>query len=236
MTAETIVLAGGLGTRLQGVLPNLPKAMAPVHGRPFLAYVLDWLVAQQAPRIILAVSHLRGPIVDFVGHHWRGTPVSYSVEETPLGTGGAVRLALEHTTADTVCVVNGDTWFPIDIAALLRHHRHTRADITLSAARVNDTFRYGALRLGADGQVLGFAEKGEQGEGLINGGVYAIEREALAGRRAGEAFSLERDILQAEAAHLRLFAFNTHTTFLDIGVPEDLQRAEQILPEPKEQR
>ena len=236
MNVDAIVLAGGLGTRLRGVLPHLPKAMAPVGGRPFLDYVLHWLRGQGVPRVVLATGHMRQAITDHVGQSWGGMPVRYSEEQSPLGTGGAVRLALEHCTSGTVIVLNGDTWFPVNLPALLAFHQQSEAGVTLAAARVPDVSRYGALEVDDAGRVLAFAEKGRQGAGVINGGVYALRRELLRDWAPGEVFSLERDLLLPAATRSLVRAWPSDAPFLDIGVPEDLARAEHILPQNKEIR
>jgi len=225
MTA--IVLAGGLGTRLRGVLPDLPKPLAPVNGRPFLAYVLDWLRAQGECSAVLAVSYLHERIEAFAGTDWQGMAVRYSVETEPLGTGGGLAQAFEQVEGDCAVVVNADTWFPIDIPALLGFHRKCRAQATLALAAVGNVQRYGAVDIHPGGRIAAFLEKGEDGAGLINGGVYVLQRALLTGHTG--VFSLERDVLQPGVDDLRLYGMPCAAPFLDIGIPEDLARANNVL-------
>ncbi len=110
-TKEAIVLAGGLGTRLQTVLPGIPKCMAPVNGKPFLTYVLDYLVSQGINKVILSVGYRKDQIINYFGEKYLSIIIKYAIETEPLGTGGAVKFAFEQCLQDQVFVVNGDTYF-----------------------------------------------------------------------------------------------------------------------------
>nr|CCF78712.1 D-glycero-D-manno-heptose 1-phosphate guanosyltransferase [Rubrivivax gelatinosus S1] len=226
---QAIVLAGGLGTRLRSAVPDLPKPMAPVAGRPFLAWILDRLVDAGFELAVLAVGYRHEAIVEHFGQRWRGLDLRYSVEREPLGTGGAIRLAASCTAARPVFVLNGDTFLQLDYAAMAAAHADGAERLSVAACPVDDVMRYGAL-LVEDGHVRGFREKGEHGPGLINAGTYLLGDEVLARIPAGRTFSLEQELLVPEIATLRPAAFVSRGLFIDIGVPEDWARAQTLLP------
>ncbi len=222
---QAVVLAGGLGTRLRSVVPDLPKPMAPVAGRPFLAWVLDRLVESGFESAVLAVGYRHEAIRDHFGDDYRGMALRYSVESTPLGTGGAIRLAADHVTAYPVFVLNGDTYLELDYRAMLDAHLQSRASFSVAVCSVPDVSRYGALELDSD-HIHGFLEKGRAGPGFINAGVYLLSAEVLRQIPAGESFSIEQQLLVPRVAELRPLAFQTGGQFIDIGIPEDFERAQ----------
>lgn len=224
---QAIVLAGGFGTRLRGVVPDLPKPMAPVAGRPFLAWILDRLVAAGARRAVLAVGYRHEAIRGHFGDAWRGLPLVYSVEAQPLGTGGAIRLAAAHIDEWPVLVLNGDTFLEVDYAAMRAAHDAAAAQMSIAVATVADAGRYGALAI-EHGRVSGFIEKGRPGPGVINGGSYLLAREVVARIPAGEPFSFEQQLLVPCVAELRPLAFETSGLFIDIGIPEDYARSQRL--------
>ena len=225
---QAIVLAGGLGTRLRSVVPDLPKPMAPVAGRPFLAWVLDRLAEAGFERAVLAVGYRHEVIRDHFGEDYRDMRLLYSVEDRPLGTGGAIRLAAEHVTAPLVFVLNGDTYLELDYRAMLAAHRQSHARLSVAVCKVADVSRYGALELEA-GHLHGFHEKGRAGPGFINAGVYLLAPELLQQVPAGEPFSFEQQLLVPRVQDLRPHAFVTTGRFIDIGIPEDYDRAQRLL-------
>jgi D-glycero-alpha-D-manno-heptose 1-phosphate guanylyltransferase len=228
---EAVVLAGGLGTRLKSAVPDLPKPMAPVAGRPFLERLLDYWLAQGVTRFILSVGYRREAIQDHFGADFHGAAIAYAVEERPLGTGGGLLAARAALAAPgPFLALNGDTWFEVELAQLAAFHAARRADATLALFRSPQQGRYGGVRVGPSGEVLALAA-GEQG-GLANGGVYLMERGVLDGGPwpAGKAVSLEEDILPfALRAHKRLYGLECPGRFLDIGIPEDYARAAGLL-------
>lgn len=226
---EAIILAGGLGTRLRSRLTDLPKAMAPTAGRPFLEYLLDRLVAAGADRVILSIGHLRQVILDRIPENYRGLHVVFAPEESPLGTGGAIRQALLHAQEPSVLVMNGDTFADVDYSAMLRRHISSGTAITMAVARVEDTARYGGVFVENE-LVSGFVEKGKTGPGWINAGVYVLARDFPWPESLPARFSFEQDILMPLVTKLRPAAFPYRGFFLDIGVPEDLDRAQTLLP------
>jgi NDP-sugar pyrophosphorylase family protein len=225
---RAIVLAGGFGTRLRSVVPDLPKPMAPVRGRPFLSYLLDRLVAAGFSEAILAVGYRYEVIQARFGDDYRGLALRYSVEDEPLGTGGAIQAAWRLAPSADVVVLNGDTFLEVDYRAMVDAHRAAGAELTMSVREVADAGRYGALVLEA-GRVCGFQEKGWHGPGSINAGVYVLSPRVRVRFPNREAFSFEQDVLVAEVAALRPLAFPTTGRFIDIGIPADYERADAVL-------
>jgi D-glycero-alpha-D-manno-heptose 1-phosphate guanylyltransferase len=228
---EAIVLAGGLGTRLRAVVADVPKPMAPVGGRPFLAFVLDRLVDAGFATAILAVGYRFELIRSHFGDGYRGLRLAYSVEHEPQGTGGALRDALALGSGGETFVVNGDTWLDVDYRAMLSAHKRSEAQLTIAVHRVADVGRYGALELEGN-RVRGFREKGESGAGWINGGIYVVGPALRACLRRDGAFSFEQDVLVPAVASIAPLAFRTAGQFIDIGIPDDYARARQILADP----
>lgn len=226
---EAIILAGGRGTRLQAAVPGLPKPMAPVEGRPFLSWLLDYLGEQGFDHVILSVGYRHKDIIDHFGYRHGSIILNYAVEDTPLGTGGAVLKSLEHTEEGRVFIVNGDTFLALDYPAMLRYHEATGAQFTMSARQVNDVSRYGRV-VTQGSRLVSLEEKSSAGMGLINAGVYLLNRTIFSGQKLPKTFSLERDFLPAQLDSTYVSIFVTPGYFIDIGVPEDYQRAQLELP------
>jgi D-glycero-alpha-D-manno-heptose 1-phosphate guanylyltransferase len=222
---EAIVLAGGLGTRLASRLDGIPKPMAPIAGRPFLEILLHQLVLAECDRVVLSVGHRYHAIQIHFGSSFENMPIQYAVEEAPLGTGGAIRMALDRSLEESVLVLNGDTFLNVDYRAMLKLHERERAAITLAVTPQSDTARYGGVVVKGD-RITAFEEKGRSGAGLINGGVYAMRTEFPWPLHLPPSFSFERDVLVPEVHRLGPLAFHVDGYFLDIGIPEDLDRAQ----------
>lgn len=227
---QAIVLAGGLGTRLRAVVPGLPKPLAPVAGRPFLAWLLDRLATQGVSRVVLATGYLGEKVEATIGSDWRGMAVDYSLEGTPLGTGGAVRLAAGRLPPGGVHVLNGDTFLRYSPTALEAATVAAGAIAGVALASVPDVARYGEVEV-ASGKVAAFREKGGAGPGLINAGCYYLGPEARAALPARDCFSLETDFMQPLAGRGQLAAYDRTSGFIDIGVPEDFARAQVLFQE-----
>jgi len=231
---EAIVLAGGFGTRLRGVVDYIPKPMAPVQGRPFLAFVLDQLVDAGFKTGIFATGYRHEAIRAYFGEDYRGLALRYSVEREPLGTGGAIRLACAQVTARDVFVLNGDTYLEVDFRAMLDAHASARMELSMAICHVPDVARYGAVEL-QDGIVQGFREKGRSGPGWINAGTYVLGPELRARLRRQGAFSFEHDLLAPEVKSIRPLAFLASGLFIDIGTPEDYTKLQHIFSERRAQ-
>lgn len=222
---EAIVLAGGFGTRLRGVVDGVPKPLAPVAGQPFLLRLLARLAGSGLRRCILATGYLAAQVEQAVGMRVGAMEIAYSVEDQPLGTGGAIRQAARRLQGEAVHVLNGDTWLVYAPAALEAAARRGDAALAVALAQVPDVARYGAVEL-AGGRVRRFREKGEHGPGWINAGCYFLGPRALAALPAQPAFSFEHAVLQPMAAQGEVAGYTDTSAFIDIGVPEDYARAQ----------
>ncbi|MES5814194.1 sugar phosphate nucleotidyltransferase [Pseudoxanthomonas sp. Soil82] len=223
--SEAIVLVGGLGTRLRQVVPDLPKPLAPVAGRPFLAWLLDALAANGMRRVILATGYRAEAVQAAIGTRWQGMAVDYSREEAPLGTGGAILKAATLVAGQGVHVANGDTYLSYSPQALERVTHENGCVLGVGLAGVPDVGRYGAVEV-LDGKLAGFREKGGSGPGLINAGSYFLSAEALGMLPREAAWSFEERVLLPWCREGRVAAFDATRDFIDIGVPEDFARAQ----------
>ncbi len=224
---EAIVLAGGFGTRLRRVVADVPKPMAPIAGRPFLEILLGSLARKGFSRVILSLGLMAQKISVHFGTRFAGMDIAYVVEDTPLGTGGAIRLAFEACTQDHVFVFNGDTYLDLEAQSLERQWQAKRNPIVVGR-QVPDTSRYGRLVVDG-GCITSFAEKGTTGPGLINAGCYVLATDALAKFPLNQPFSIETDYLVPEVARATVEVFETVGVFIDIGIPEDYARAQTLL-------
>jgi D-glycero-alpha-D-manno-heptose 1-phosphate guanylyltransferase len=220
-----IVLAGGFGTRLAAVSGGLPKPMVQVGGRPFIEHVLDLLIDAGIDQVFLAVSYRWEILRDRLGGSYRGASLVYSVESEPLGTGGAILQCFREHGLERALILNGDTLFRINLVEFTKTHMQERALITIALRRLEDTSRYGVVTCSTAGRIDAFHEKSGSRPGLINGGIYLVERHAFDGISLPAKFSFERDFLQKHVRSLRPMAVESDSYFIDIGIPEDLQRA-----------
>jgi D-glycero-alpha-D-manno-heptose 1-phosphate guanylyltransferase len=230
MEREAIILAGGLGTRLKEVVDEIPKSMAAVNGKPFLAYIMDHLSRFGFTRIILATGYKNEAVSGYFGNHWAGSKLIYSVEKEPLGTGGAVHLALSQTVAENIFVLNGDTLFSIDFNEMERSFLKHNPVMSLALKPMTDFDRYGSVTLD-DERLVSFNEKKFCREGLINGGIYILNRKWFEKNVPGEKFSFEKDIMEKRTGQDLMTGYISDAYFIDIGIPEDYFRASsELLP------
>lgn len=225
---DAIILAGGLGTRLREVVPALPKPLAPVAGKPFLAWILQSLAGSgTVTRVILSVGYRAGMIEAAFGSHFAGLELSYMRETEPLGTGGAMRLALANVRGTAALVLNGDSFADFDPQGLVAAHRAGGRSLTVSLASVADVARYGRVQV--DGlSIIDFAEKGGSGPGQINAGIYAMAADLLGDLALPGRFSFETDFLMPRLQMLRPNAYSLGGRFIDIGVPDDYRLAQSM--------
>jgi D-glycero-alpha-D-manno-heptose 1-phosphate guanylyltransferase len=224
---EAVVLAGGLGTRLRKLVSDVPKPMAPVAGRPFLEILLAGLRARGFDRVVLAVGHKANVIINHFGRSFYGLDIDHVVEDSPLGTGGAIRMGLSRCITDHAFVFNGDTYLDLEAAKVEQLWQRHRRPIVV-ARSVPDTASYGRL-LVESGRVVGFTEKGISGPGLINAGCYVLGTGDLDDFPLLAAFSIEHDFFARVVSKTYIDFYETCGTFIDIGVPEDYLRANTIL-------
>lgn len=229
---SAVILAGGLGTRLRSAVPDLPKPMAPICGRPFLEYQLDYWIGQGVGRFVLSVGYRHEAITRHFGGRYKGAAIEYAVEERPLGTGGGFLLAAERLgRREPFLLLNGDTYFRVDWQTLNAYALKHDADWCLSLFRTSEKGRYMGIEISPEGRVTSLKSGVEQGGRLANGGVYWVHPRVLSGAwKAGGKLSLEDDLFPgAFAAGERLFGIEFAGTFLDIGVPDDYHRASTVL-------
>ncbi len=221
---EAVVLAGGFGTRLKQVVPDLPKPMAPVAGRPFLEILLSMLARKGFTRIVLSLGFMSEKIISNFGDNYLGMELVYEVENQPLGTGGAIRAALTHCLADHAFIFNGDTYLDLEVNELecLWQGSHNPVIVV---REVPDTARFGRVDMN-DGRVTAFLEKGEAGLGLINAGCYVLPKHGLDDFSLGQAFSIETEFFIKYLQCIRFDGFVTQGRFIDIGVPNDYALAQ----------
>lgn len=227
---QAVILAGGKGTRLASVVRDVPKPMAQVGGRPFLRFILDNLSENGFGRVVIADGYKREVIESFFGSGYRGMKILYSPEESPLLTGGAVKKALSLCESGWAFVLNGDTFFDVDYDRFEATAMTAPGSVeaVLALKEVKGTSRYGTVHVARDGMVESFVEKQHIEEGLINGGVYYMKADAL--KCKPKVFSLEEEYLRAAADRGSLLGVVCDGEFIDIGIPEDYERAQALLP------
>ncbi len=227
---EAIILAGGFGTRLQDVVKDLPKPMAPVNGRPFLTYILDYLIDFHYTRVILSVGYLHEKIEDYFGNRYKSLEIDYAVETEPLGTGGGILFAISKCVTENVLVINGDTMFKVDLDAFEHFHKGKGSLLSIVLREVDDVSRYGSVVIGDNNLIVLFSEKeSSEGSGLINGGVYLINRKLFDKYPQPKKFSFEKDLMTQYYTKELFFGMPSSGYFIDIGIPKDYVRAQQEL-------
>lgn len=228
MLDTAIILAGGLGTRLKSIISDLPKPMAPVNGVPFLTYQFRYLKHYGIKKVILSVGHLAEKIEDYYKSDFEGMNISYAYEKTALGTGGGIRLAIEGCGANAILVLNGDSFFDVNIKEFFEQHNAKKSDASLALRRVDNAARYGTIQKDDNNRITLFNEKsGLETPGIINGGVYILQKEIyLNNTPRNVTFSIEKDFFEKSITKLFLTGFEFNTYFIDIGIPEDYAKAQ----------
>jgi len=222
---KVVILAGGLGTRLGKITETIPKPMVPVADKPFLQFLLDYLIKQGISEVILCVSYKWELIESFFGTSYKGLDISYSVEEDRLGTGGALKKVFEEFQLESAIILNGDTIFFADLALFKLQHDRNESLISIGVKPVDDTGRYGSLNIDND-RIVSFKEKGGVGPGYINAGIYLIDVKLFKAFDLPDVFSLEIDLIMPNINKISPLAVIFDTYFLDIGVPLDYERAQ----------
>ncbi|MCX6250979.1 MAG: nucleotidyltransferase family protein [Bacteroidetes bacterium] len=224
---EAIILAGGFGTRLKSVVDDIPKSMALVNGHPFLEYLLNYLTGQGIHKVIFSVGYKNEQIRDYFKDHYKGMQICYAIEDEPLGTGGGIKNAFMQVDGDLAYTMNGDSLFRLDFSAMHKLHTTSVADITIALRYFTETDRYGTVKIDDNRKITGFIEKIEGlGGGYINGGVYLINRSFFEKQDFPQKFSIEKDCFEKFCKEARIFGYLSRGYFLDIGIPEDYQKAQ----------
>ena len=229
MIKEAIILAGGLGTRLQSVVSDKPKCLATVAGKPFLNFLISFLQVSGIEKFIFSVGHKHEMIEEYLKNNFPETDYKISLEDEPLGTGGAIKLASEKTSEKNILICNGDTLFKISVDELSKFHDQVNAHCTLCLKPMINFDRYGVVELNKNGSVKLFKEKHFYKNGLINGGVYALNVASFLKENLPQKFSFEKDYLEKQVGKKKLYGIVQNKYFIDIGIPEDYARAQDEL-------
>ena len=223
-----LILAGGLGTRLQSALSDRPKVLAPVAGRPFLSYLMDQLISSGFGHVILCTGYRGEQVKEAFGDNYNGLDIQYSQEPDPLGTGGALRYGLPLIVTDSAFVTNGDSYVNVNLRDFLAWHFENDLQVSLVLAYVSNTSRYGRVEVKEDGRIVKFDEKGaSHGPGWVNAGVYVFNRSLIKSIPSGQSFSLEREFFPFLISK-GLYGFESESAFIDIGTTESYALAEEF--------
>ena len=225
------ILAGGLGTRLQSMFPDKPKVLANILGRPFVSYLLDQLLAAGARDVVFCTGYKANDVYRELGISYQSLQLTYSKEKVPLGTGGALRLALPYLRSDPILVMNGDSFIDVDIDAYLEWFSKKKRLASILLKNVPDTGRYGRVVFDSNGIITSFEEKGSNiGVGWINAGIYILQKSLIADMPSTKPFSLEHDFFPKLVGH-GLYGYCSNGDFIDIGTPETYAQAENFFKE-----
>jgi histidinol-phosphate phosphatase family protein len=223
------ILAGGFGTRLRQVVSDRPKALAEILGRPYIYHLLDALAGFGVRRVVLCTGHLAEQLEAMLGRAYRGLELLYSREDAPLGTAGALALAMSRHPSELALCINGDSLTDADLTEYLNWFAGRGEDGALLLVPVEDAGRYGSVATDASGRVGGFMEKGQGGPGWISAGIYLLRPSCLEGVVPGQTASIEQDVFPALAGRGVLCAYRAQARFLDIGTPESYATAGRFL-------
>jgi D-glycero-alpha-D-manno-heptose 1-phosphate guanylyltransferase len=226
-----IILAGGFGTRLKTIVSDVPKPMAPVNREPFLNFQLRYLKHYGIKKVIVSTGHLAEKIESFYGEHFEGLKMIYSRETTPLGTGGGIRLAMKHCDSKESFVLNGDSFFDVNLFTFYEVHKKQGADVSLALRKVDNASRYGSIEVSSNNRIISFLEKSNWvAPGLINGGTYILNKEIYLNNTKDQVnFSIEKDFFAEQTLKSKMIGFQSDGYFIDIGIPEDYQKAQDDL-------
>jgi D-glycero-alpha-D-manno-heptose 1-phosphate guanylyltransferase len=222
---EAIILAGGLGTRLRTEVPDLPKCMAPVAGKPFLDYVIRALQEQGVTKFIFSLGYRSEVVLQHLEQSWPKLKYDYTIETIPLGTGGGIRFAVQKVKGDSFFVLNGDTYFEVNLPSMLKKHIEVQAEITVALKKMYHFDRYGSVLIGQNNIISAFQEKTYREIGWINGGIYLIQKQLITNIGIANPFSFEKEILEKYVDKNCIFGFESDGYFIDIGIPEDFKKA-----------
>ncbi|MEC0227948.1 nucleotidyltransferase family protein [Paenibacillus alba] len=225
---EAIILAGGFGTRLQSIVTGVPKPMAPIRNVPFLTYIFEYLCNYGITKVVLSTGYMHEIIRNHYGSSYKDLTISYSNETKPLGTGGAIKQALEMIEGENSLILNGDSFFRIDLNGIIERHIDMAADVTIAVKAMYNFDRYGVISLEKN-RVVDFQEKKWTSNGYISGGLYIGKTSIFNGVTLPESFSFETDYLQKYVSSCTFMAYESKEYFIDIGIPDDYRRAQEEL-------
>ena len=223
---EAIILAGGLGTRLRSAVPDLPKCMAPINGVPFISYLIDNLINEGVTNFIFSLGYKSELFISFLEEKLPMKNYLIVIEDEPLGTGGAIKLACKKAKDENVIALNGDSLFKVNLKELMQFHLEKKSRCTLALKPMQNFERYGSVEIDAVQKINSFKEKQFITKGCINGGVYAIEVASFFHKSLDDKFSMEQDYLEKYSCEGNFYGFVQEGYFIDIGIPEDFVRAQ----------
>ena len=225
---EIIILAGGFGTRLRSVISEIPKVLAPIKEKPFLEHMLKNFQNNGITRVIMAVGYKKEYIQEYFGNNYGNMEIAYSIENKPLGTGGAIKKALSLCNEENVIVTNGDVFTEINYKELLEHHKNSQGDISLVIKEMKNFDRYGSVKI-KDGRIIEFCEKKKMEKGFMSVGCYVFSKHTLLEFEDDTNFSIEKDFFEKEVNSLYFTPYIYKGQFIDIGIPEDYELAQQVI-------
>lgn len=232
--SSAVILAGGLGTRLKEVVQDVPKAMAPINGRPFLEYQLGFIEQSGIRNVILATGYKSEVIFEHFGYNFSSLSICYSNEDELLGTGGGlIKAANLADPTQHLFAMNGDTFFPISLTKMMQSHQARQADFTMAMIKNTDSDRYSAFDITPDGRLLPASNSSSINK---SGGIYLFSPAMVSDlqSRVVEQLSFEHDLTPSYFnSDLKLFAYVADAPFIDIGIPEDYYKAGLLIDEYK---
>lgn len=221
LNKEVIILAGGFGTRLKEVINNVPKCLAPINEKPFLFYQLEFLKKQGVRRFIFSLGYKSQMVVDYIEACHSDIEVLFSIESDPLGTGGAIKKALQLAKSEYILIVNGDTFFNINLDKFFNNAIESKNPFTIALLKIKQNERYGYVDVDEKFKIIKFHEKKKSKDVLVNSGFYIINKSKLNFSNYKESFSLEKDFFEKVTNEDCLFSILENENFIDIGIPED---------------
>ena len=228
MLNTAIILAGGMGTRLKTIISDLPKPMAPIMNVPFLTYQLNYLKHFGIKKVIFSVGYLSEKIIAHYNQSFENISIEYSIEKNPLGTGGGIRMAMSNLNEDLVLILNGDSFFDLNLEQFYNLHHEQKSDFSLALRYVNNSERYGNIEFNSSNQITSFIEKNQLNQsGYINAGVYILSKKLyLQNTKPDINFSIEKEFFEKQLNQLIIKGFEFKDYFIDIGIPEDYLKAQ----------
>ncbi|MCG9875853.1 MAG: NTP transferase domain-containing protein [Leptospiraceae bacterium] len=216
---DALILCGGLGTRFQSVSTTKPKGLAEIKGKPMLEIITDQLVRQGVSRILLCVGHLSNQVIEYYNSK-RDAEYIFSIEDTPLGTGGAIQNAISMINTDPFIALNGDSFCKIDYKEFLNFHHKKNSYFSLVASRIEEASDYGTISLDSNDQILKFEEKAVSGQAVINAGIYLLPKDLFYKSKDLKKFSLEKELFPLVLSQESCFAFVVQSNVVDIGTKQ----------------
>lgn len=230
---EVVILAGGLGSRLRTAVDGTPKCLAPISGKPFLWFLCQYLKQYDVSHVVFSVGYLKEQVYQWVDMSKRTFPfdVSFAEELSPLGTGGAIKNSLNYIRGEETLVLNGDTFFDVPLDIFFQSHKKTKSHISIALKRMKNFDRYGMVEIDeSNSKILNFSEKKYCKDGLINGGIYLINKNCILNQGLPTKFSFETEFLQNHCGKDGfIYGFPYENYFIDIGIPDDYDRAQHEL-------